>query len=283
MTDAVARPPRPPGPSRSRGGDDQPNSADSLTRDLMAAAFALVDAATAASIPLRLIGSVAVVECCPAHRDLLPALGRRPVRDIDVVAYSRDKKRVKALFADGGYLLDPAIRHSEEFGIKRLIYHHPSGRYKVDVFLDKLVMAHTIDLRDRLEPDSPTVTLVDLLLSKLQIHAITENDLIDLAVLLAEHDAAPGQAIDVDHLARIMARDWGFHRTTMDNLETLDAALHRFDALPSASTAAARARITAIERTVEGVRKTRAWRLRARIGTRLRWYEEVGEVDPGRR
>jgi len=244
-----------------------------------AAAYALYEAATAASIPFRLIGSIAVSACCPRHGQLLTALGRTPVRDIDVVVYSRDERRLSRLFEDRGYVPDPAIVHSQEFGIKRLIYHDPAGRYKVDVFLDQLLMAHTVDLRNRLELASPTVPLVDLLLSKLQIHAITENDLIDLAVLLAEHEVGPGQAIDLEYLASLMARDWGFHRTTLDNLQELRAALDRLDALPPESVTAARDRIAKIERAIEEVPKSSRWRLRARIGTRLRWYEEVGEVD----
>jgi hypothetical protein len=50
------------------------------------------------------------------------------VRDIDVVAYSRDERRLSGLIEDRGYLLDPAIVHSQEFGIKRLIYHDAAGR-----------------------------------------------------------------------------------------------------------------------------------------------------------
>jgi hypothetical protein len=247
--------------------------------EVLAAAEELYARAAAAEIRLRFIGSIAVWVSCPRHRHLLAALGRRPVRDIDVVAYSRDEGPVKRLFQVQGYFLDPAIVHSEEFGIKRLIFLNPGGRCKVDVFLDQLIMAHTVDLRNRLELASPTVPPVDLLLSKLQIHAVTENDLIDLAVLLAEHDLGPGHAIDLDHLVRIMARDWGFHRTTTDNLRLLSTALDRFEALPSASTDVVRARIARIQQAIQDVPKTRRWRLRSRVGTRIRWYEVVDEVD----
>jgi hypothetical protein len=277
---AVPRPPD-PGTPQSLAADDDGRLADALAGEVTTAACALHDAATAASIPFRFIGSIAIIACCPDHRSVLACLGRRPVRDIDAVVYSRDDTRVRRLFEELGYRLDPAIVHSQEFGIKRLIYHDPSGRYKADVFLDQLVMAHTVDLRNRLELTSPTVTLVDLLLSKLQIHEITENDLIDLAVLLAEHDPGPGGTIDLGYLAGIMARDWGFHRTAADNLHMLRLALDRFTAMPAASAAAARRRIEIIEAAMEAVRKSRIWRLRARIGTRMRWYEDVTEVDPG--
>jgi hypothetical protein len=40
-----------------------------------------------------------------------------------------------------------------------------------------------------------------------------------------------------------------------------------------------RERSAEITRTLEEAPKTRRWRRRARLGTRLRWYEEVEEVD----
>jgi hypothetical protein len=256
-----------------------PEPASLLVRAMTAAAYGLYDAAGAASVPLRLIGSLAVSASCPRHRYLLTALGRRAVHDIDFVAYRRDERTVARLFEDRGYLLDPVIRHSREFGINRLVYHDPTGRYTADVFLDELVMAHTVDLRGRLELAALTVTPVDLLLSKLQIHAITDNDLIDLTVLLAEHDTGPAEAIDLAHLTAIMARDWGFHHTAMTNLRALRTALERFPALPPATAAAVDRRIATIQHAIEQVHKTRRWRLRARIGTRMRWYEHVDDIN----
>ncbi len=72
--------------------------------------------------------------------------------------------------------------------MKRLIYEHPETHIKIDVFMDELVMAHTMHFKGRLDLDFPTIGLADLLLSKLQIHQITENDSIDTIVLLAEHE-----------------------------------------------------------------------------------------------
>ncbi len=54
-------------------------------------------------------------------------------------------------------------------GIKRQIFAHPDTGIKIDIFMDALVMAHSIGFLDRLELAVPCVTLADLLLSKLQI------------------------------------------------------------------------------------------------------------------
>ncbi len=56
---------------------------------------------------------------------------RRPYRDIDLIAYSSQKREIAALFEERGYVLDPSIRLAEGFGIKRFVrsaWHRPQGR-----------------------------------------------------------------------------------------------------------------------------------------------------------
>ena len=263
------------------GVPDDPGAAD-----LGAEARRLCDAAAGAGVPLRMIGSLAVALRCPRRRDLAALLGRRPPRDIDLVTYARHEAAVERLLQDAGYLPDPRLRHSREFGVKRLIYQRPAGGpgggAKVDVFIDELVMAHTVDFAGRLELDEPTVTLADLLLSKLQIHEITEGDLIDLAVLLAEHDLDGGRGgIDAGHVGRVLGADWGFHHSALGNLDRLAAAIGRWPPLPDGVAERLAGQAAALRDAIEAAPKTRRWRLRARLGERVRWYEEVDEVGDG--
>lgn len=239
---------------------------------------ALVRSATAAGFPLRLIGSLAVRLRCPVHRGTLDALGRSRPRDIDLVGYTRDERAIEELFQGRGYALHPAVKHSREFGIRRLIFVRPDQGLKVDVFLDRLIMAHTVDLAGRLELDPTTVPLADLLLSKLQIHEITENDLMDGAALLAEHELGPG-GIDPTRICMVLGEDWGFCHSALLNLAKLEAALERWTSFPGGTVEHVRSRITELREAIESAPKSRRWRLRARIGERLRWYEEVEEVD----
>jgi hypothetical protein len=252
-----------------------------LTTLVQAEAGAILAVSREVNVPMRLIGSLAVRIRCPGLVGVMDALGRRPARDIDLVAYQRDERTIEGLFLQRAYALDPSIRQSREFGIKRLVFHEREGRYKVDVFLDELIMSHTIDLRGRLELDAETVSLADLLLSKLQIQEITENDLIDLAALLSAHPVGvPGATgIDLGHVASILGDDWGFHRTAHDNLSKLSEALDRFGAMSVTDAAAVRERAAAIVAELARTPKSRRWRRRARLGTRVRWYEEVEDVD----
>ncbi|HEX3513070.1 MAG TPA: hypothetical protein VHT26_03580 [Trebonia sp.] len=229
------------------------------------------------SVTVRLTGSLAIRAHCPAHAPLLPALGRRPYRDIDLLAYWKDRRQVAALFEERGYLLDPAVRQAQEFGVKRFVYEHPDRHLKADVFFDELVMAHTIPFQGRLELDPTAITVTDLLLTKLQIHEFTDNDLIDCLVLLAEHQA--GTTIDVAYIADIMRKDWGFCHTTEINLTRIAAALPAFPALPGPAASAVEQNIAALSDAIEQAPKTQKWKLRARVGERARWYEQVEEVN----
>jgi hypothetical protein len=235
------------------------------------------------SLTVRLTGSLAIYAHCPSQAALLPALGRRPYRDIDLIGYSKQKRQIAALFEERGYVLDPAVKQAQEFGLKRFVYEHPASHLKADVFFDELEMAHTIDFQGRLELDAPTIAVTDLLLTKLQIHEITENDLIDCVVLLAEHEVGEGgpeapEMIDTAYVAGIMRKDWGFCYTTQRNLARISEALDRYPVLPADLTETVQDRIVALEDAIEQAPKTQKWKLRARVGERVKWYEQVEEV-----
>jgi hypothetical protein len=252
----------------------------SLSDRIPPEAINLVEKAAASSLVLRITGSVAVRLYCDQHWPLLWNLGRRPYHDIDFWGLGKDQQRIEQFFAEHGYVIDPKCKHMHEWGIKRLIFEHPSSAVKVDVFMDELVMAHTLDFKDRLLLDYPCVSLDDLLLSKLQIHEITENDMIDMIVLLLEHPFGGGEhKIDIDHMARVLARDWCFWYEATVNIGKIRLALARYEGLEEHVKAALELRLTELEGRIAKEPKDRRWKIRAAIGTRKRWFELVGDVD----
>lgn len=252
-------------------------SSVSQAEAILAEAADLLRIATERSLTVRLAGSLAIRAQCPSRAPLLRALGRRPYRDIDLMGYWKDRRQIAALFEERGYVLDPAVRQAQEFGVKRFVYSRPASHLKADVFFDELVMAHTIAFQGRLELDAPAITVTDLLLTKLQIHEFTDNDLMDCLVLLAEHE--PGATIDAGYIADIMRKDWGFCHSAELNLARICDALPRFAAFPADAADAVRRGVGALRDTIDRAPKTQKWKLRARIGERARWYEQVEEVN----
>jgi hypothetical protein len=66
-----------------------------------------------------------------------------------------------------------------------------------------------------LELDYPTISLVDLLLEKMQIVRINEKDIIDTIMLLREHDvgSSDDETINIDYMAKTCKSDWGLWKT----------------------------------------------------------------------
>lgn len=256
--------------------------APSMSDQIPPEAVRLVGAAAAGGMTLRVTGSVAVHLRCERHRSLMPALGRRSFYDIDFWARDKDHRKLEEFFGAQGYQLDPEARGLREWGIKRQIFAHPESGIKIDVFLDKLVMAHTIEFAGRLGTAGPCISLADLVLSKLQIHEITSNDLIDLTVLFSEHEIGehgPGEdeLIDLARLRALLCDDWGFWYTATGNLSRL-AETTQAAPLPEDVRQRVLARTAQLQGDLAEASKSRRWRLRARVGPRRQWYETVEEV-----
>jgi hypothetical protein len=223
---------------------------------------ALVDDMTHRGITLRLLGGAAVFEHCPRAMAGGPY---RQLADLDAMTTRKDGPKLASALQERGYAAD--ARFNALHGDRRMIFAGPAG--KLDVFVDEFEMCHTLDLRHRLGLDARTLTVADLLLTKLQIVELNAKDAQDARALLAEHELAsgPGDHVDVAYLSQVLGADWGLWRTVTGTLRSL-AGLH-----PDVAD-----RAQALLDAFEAAPKTRAWKLRARIGERKRWYELPDEV-----
>lgn len=234
-------------------------------------AVRVIDAADAAGLQLRLTGGVAIATISPSA---LQAPLRRLYNDIDFVSRSRDQRQVEALFAELGY-------HAEDefnalHGEHRLFFIDRENSREADVFVNKVDACHQLDLADRLDIAPRTIPPADLLLSKLQVVDTTPKDYTDAIAVLCDHEVVEDDGPDGISLARIeevCCSDWGWWRTaTMVSGPTLEMAegLAAEGRIP----AAAPARLRQIVERLETAPKTRKWKLRARVGDRVRWHEE---------
>ncbi len=231
-------------------------------------------------IPLRIMGGAAIRMHCPNHKDLYERLKREPKHDMDFVTYSKYRPSTKKLFIDLGYEPYVSMMLTGATGMYRQIFNDKEGNKAIDVFLDKLQMSHVIEFKGRLEIDSPTVPLAELLLQKLQIVQTNEKDIQDAIILLSEHDIGDGDQEQVNggYIAEILGNEWGFYYTVSENLIKLKEFLGKYD-LSKQDKQAVSGRIDQLRDMAEKQPKTLRWKLRARVGTSTKWYNEVEEVQ----
>jgi len=242
---------------------------------VVAAGRAIVAAAAARSIPVRLIGGVAIwLRGSAAAR---AALGRA-YPDIDLVAHRRQSRALRAVLEDEG--LVPERGFNATHGARRLLYHAPGG-WPIDVFLDTFEMSHTLDLGTRLEAEPQTLAAAELLLTKLQVAEVNAKDLSDIALLLWDHQPGDADGPGRLNLGPVTARcsgDWGLYTTATGNLSACADRLPGLVASPADRDRIA-GRLEAVTRAVTTAPKSVSWRVRARVGRRVRWYQVPEEVS----
>lgn len=241
----------------------------------------LIEIGSERGVTLRILGHLAIRDHVKDHIELLELLNRVPTHDIDFIGYSKEQTQAERMFTDLGYEVDPSVAFSQEYGLQRLIFHHHENEIMAEIFLDQLIMSHTLDFRGRLELDHPTISLVDLLLSKLQIQEISEKDIKDMIALFAEHELGSDgrELIDVSYLLRLTRNDWGMFYTAKKNLDLVKKYSDRYSVIDASTRQSVKARVDRLTLSMENEPKTFQWKLRAKIGTRLKWYQDVSDVQ----
>jgi predicted nucleotidyltransferase len=237
----------------------------------------IIQASQKAGLTLRVIGSLAFQMHCPRYGYLQQALGRA-YTDIDFAGYRQEAQEIKALMASLGYVENERVSLFSE-GNRAIFDHHDSGLY-VDVFYDKLDFCHVIYWEGRLDVDAPTIPLAEMLLEKMQIVEINEKDIIDTLMLLLEHPLGEGdvETINLPRIARLCAEDWGLWRTVTMNLDKVARLAQGYEQLSDEHKAHVASQVERALARIEAEPKPLPWRLRARLGDRVKWYKDVDEV-----
>jgi len=223
-----------------------------------------------ADLPLRLLGGVAVWCTCPSAR-VAPLT--RAYGDADFVARSGDRKRITGFLESQGYEADRMFNALH--GASRLNFHDPARGRPIDVLLDRFIMAHELNLENSFTPDGITISLADLLMTKLQVVSINEKDVRDLTALLLDHGFGDG-GIDLSRVLDATRNDWGLEHTIHRSLTTLRAVLDDLALQPS-QIELVHSRIDELGGALSHAPKSTKWKMRSRIGERVRWYEEPEE------
>ncbi|HEX6400733.1 MAG TPA: hypothetical protein VF108_09750 [Actinomycetota bacterium] len=246
-------------------------------RDAFEESLETVRAANAAGIPLKLIGGQAVRHLCP----LFPHRARED-QDMDFACVSSRKRDLIDFFAERGFLGD---RHFNTLhGDRQMYFTTPDGKTSVDVVMDRLNMCHVLEFEDRIDRLPETLDVADLLLTKLQVVELNEKDVHDVLHLLSGYPVADGdepRTIGLGRIGKVVADDWGWWRTVTMNLEKIAhfAEEEHSDLVPEARTFEPAPQARALRGCCEDVPKPLKWKMRAKVGDRVQWYqlpEEVG-------
>ena len=245
----------------------QPDILDELNR--------LVAAAREQQILLRAIGGLAV----RVQSGDFQKFFKREYRDLDFVTEAKERRKIEPFFQEMGYESNRQFNLLN--GSKRQIYQDPNSERHVDIFVGDFEMCHKLPMNGRLHLDPVTVPLIELLLSKAQIVQLNRKDALDIASILLYNETGNDDhgKINLQYIAHLCSQDWGLYKTTSINLKRVEEVVS--DAtlkLTKEERDLILSRVRHIQQAFEEMPKSMQWKMRDKVGTRVRWYEEVEEV-----
>jgi hypothetical protein len=182
----------------------------------------LVDLLAAKGIEFRLFGSCAIWLLCEPARPLLRQLSRYP-KDVDGVISRDSITRAIDVIGTLGWQNDEELRAWSEN--QRLRFVHRTRAHVLDLCVDQLRFAQTLDLRGRLSIHDSCIAPIDLLLSKLQIVELTRTDVVDLAALLISFELGKDDRLHLSkpRLLSVVSSSWTWETAIANTLSKLTA------------------------------------------------------------
>lgn len=245
----------------------QPDILDEMNR--------LIDAAREQAILLRVIGGLAV----RVKSDDYQKFVTREYPDIDFVSTEKDQRALEPFFKEMGYESNKQFNILN--GAQRQIYRDPSQSRHVDIFVGDFMMCHRLPMNGRLHLDPVTVPLAELLLSKAQIVELNRKDALDITSILLYNETGKddNNKINLEHIAQLCSQDWGLYKTTSINLKRVEEIVGEETLnVTESERGLVKRRIGEIQQVFDSMPKSMQWKMRDKVGTRVRWYEEVEEV-----
>ncbi|EZQ10705.1 MULTISPECIES: hypothetical protein [Acidianus] len=235
---------------------------------LLSRAMEVIERANKEGIILRLIGGAAIAIIAKRGSELFP----RQYKDADYFGLSSQSSKISKFMESLG--MTPNKRFNALHGGTRLMFFDPVLNSTIDVFLDEFAMCHKITLKDRLKIMKYTIPTSDLFLTKIQIVNLTENDRKDIAALLYDVDLGDHddeKTLDLNYVVKILSEDWGFYKTYTINDERMREYSKGYNEILS--------KMERIRKAVEEHPKSLKWKMRAKVGEKVKWYEEPEEVN----
>ncbi len=233
----------------------------------------MIDGCNNDGITLRLIGGAAIAIIAKEGSKIFS----RQYKDADYFGLSSQSSKISSSLEKMGMM--PNKRFNALHGSVRLMFYDPVLETTIDVFLDEFNMCHKINLKGRLNIMRYTIPTSDLLLSKMQIVKMTENDYKDILSLL--HDVEIGEkdderTLDSNYIAKLLSDDWGFYRTFSLNVENVRKFV---SSNYSEYSKQIDDKLNILVKKIEEHPKSMKWKMRSKIGDKVKWYEEPEDVN----
>lgn len=237
----------------------------------------IIDKAREHGVPLKLIGALAFNLHCPNYNYIHGQWGR-VFTDTDFVSRSEFGPKLLEAYRELGYREDKMI--ATLYGSTRMVFDNPKTGFHSDIFFDKLDFCHVLPLQDRLDVDDLTIPLAELFLEKMQIVQINEKDIVDTMMLMREHAVGESDAETINGpvIGRFLAADWGFWRTVTINMDKIEDLLQQTNLFDATDKADIREKMAQIRKFIDETPKPLAWKMRSKIGDKVKWYKDVDEL-----
>jgi hypothetical protein len=245
------------------------------SQEILTEMLRLVGAAEAKNVQIRAIGGLAV----QVHNKSNHPLFIREFADLDFVVAKKQRREFEVFMPEAGY--SPDKQFNVLNGAERQIYNDNKTGMKVDVFVGDFSMCHKIPLENRLAFDPVTIPLAELLLSKAQIFELNRKDALDIMSILFNNETGndDNEKINLQIINQLFSKDWGLYKTASINLQRVEGLVHEEKYLAKGEQELVISRVNEIKHAFDAIQKPLAWQLRDRVGTRVKWYMDVEEVD----
>lgn len=251
-------------------------------------AMHIISALEKEGVHARLTGGIGYWVRFGAQRERLARLGRI-IHDIDLVAERGDQSLVTrtlenqwGMESDRTLLAIPELDRSMHTKLSK-----QGPPIVCDVNYGGLRYSHFIDLSGRLHINPFTLSLADLLLSKLQIRKLSVRDAQDLLFLLLQFEFGPSskdEAIDLARITNCCAHDFGLTQTILLNVEVLKQHIPTIIGSKSLEDVELlEHRIERLESAIANEPKPIVWKacsMWSRAFPRFKWYSDVDDLVP---
>lgn len=125
-------------------------------------------------------------------------------------------------------------------------------------------MCHRFDFRNRLLLDKNTISLSDLLATKLQVVQMTEREYKDIIALIHDHqvgDSDAPETINGRYIGQLCAENWGIYKTFTNGISNIMLALSQYQ-MDTQYQEVVRDRLQELLKIIENTPKTMAWKIR---------------------